>query len=49
MNDKARNLNLVRAMGLLCLAGREDGGLVSGPIEEIMKTLEELHPAHPIC
>ena len=49
VNDEARKLNLARAMGLLRSAGREDGGLASGPIEEIMKTLEELHPAHPIC
>ena len=35
-------------MGLLRSAGTEDGGLASGPIEVIMKTLEELHLAHPI-
>ena len=49
MNDKARKLNLAQAMGLLCSVGREDRGLASGPIEEIMKALEGLHPAHPIC
>ena len=49
VNDEARKLNLARAVGLLRSAGREDRGLASGPIEVIMKTLEELHPAHPIC
>ena len=49
VNDKARKLNLAQAMGLLCSAGREDRGLESGPVEQIMKTLEELHQAHPIC
>ena len=34
VNDEERRLNLVWAMGLLCLVGSEDRGLASGDHED---------------